>query len=113
MEWAAYKKLGEVIRYGCPFQSRQIREGAIAGITLARGEEVAAKAVILACGGFENKPNLRSEWLGAEWSSAKVRGTPHNTSDRLFCERICRFKYSTWRLEELSQGQLLSRCDVE
>ena len=46
-------------------------------------EELAADAVILACGGFESDANLRAELIGPDWSVAKVRGTPHNTGDGL------------------------------
>ena len=40
-------------------------------------------AVILAAGGFESNPRLRSQYLGPGWDLAKVRGTPHNTGDVL------------------------------
>ncbi|KAK7740008.1 hypothetical protein SLS62_011179 [Diatrype stigma] len=36
------------------------------------------KAVILAAGGFEANPRMRSQYLGPDWDFAKVRGTPYN-----------------------------------
>lgn len=83
MELEAYQKLGGSIRYGCEFQSLRTHEAVITGVTLATGEQIAAKTVILACGGFESNANMRTELLGEEWSNAKVRGTPHNTGDGL------------------------------
>lgn len=41
------------------------------------------RAVVLACGGFEASPHLRSAYLGAGWDLAKVRGTEFNTGDGL------------------------------
>lgn len=40
-----------------------------------------ARAVVLACGGFEANPQMRVEHLGPRWQTAKVRGTPYNTGD--------------------------------
>jgi succinate dehydrogenase/fumarate reductase flavoprotein subunit len=42
-----------------------------------------AKAVILAAGGFESNPSMRSEHLGPGWELAHVRGTPFNTGECL------------------------------
>ena len=47
-----------------PFQGKEIH--------------VQAKAVILCAGGFEASPSLRSQYLGSNWASAHVRGTPFN-----------------------------------
>ncbi|KAJ5209496.1 hypothetical protein N7449_003875 [Penicillium cf. viridicatum] len=44
---------------------------------------IAAGAVILAAGGFEANPQLRAQWLGPGWDSARVRGTPYNTGEML------------------------------
>lgn len=40
-----------------------------------------AKAVVLACGGFEANPEMRARYLGAGWELAKVRGTRFNQGD--------------------------------
>lgn len=42
-----------------------------------------AKAVILAAGGFESNPDMRSQLLGPGWELAHVRGTPYNTGECL------------------------------
>ena len=52
----------EVTRRGCPFTAR-------------------AKAVILACGGFQANTEWRTRYLGPGWDLARVRGTRHNTGD--------------------------------
>ena len=44
---------------------------------------ITAKATILAAGGFEANPQLRSRYLGLGWDLAFVRGTPFNTGDLL------------------------------
>lgn len=41
-------------------------------------EEIEARAVVLACGGFESNPEMRARYLGPGWDLAKVRGTRHN-----------------------------------
>src|SRR6266571_3963257 len=43
--------------------------------------EINAKAVILACGGFEANAEMRTRYLGPGWDLAKVRGTRYNTGD--------------------------------
>jgi tricarballylate dehydrogenase len=43
--------------------------------------ELRARAVILACGGFEANAEWRTRYLGAGWEMAKVRGTRFNTGD--------------------------------
>ena len=43
--------------------------------------DVAASAVVLACGGFEANPEMRATHLGPRWSGVKVRGTRYNTGD--------------------------------
>ena len=44
-------------------------------------EEVRARAVVLACGGFEANPEMRTRYLGPGWELCRVRGTKHNTGD--------------------------------
>jgi hypothetical protein len=48
-----------------------------------RGYVIKVKAVILAAGGFEANPRMRSQYLGPGWDTAFVRGTPYNTRDVL------------------------------
>ena len=44
-------------------------------------EEIEARAVVLACGGFESNPEMRARYLGPGWDLARVRGTRHNMGD--------------------------------
>ncbi len=44
-------------------------------------EEIPAKAVVLACGGFESNPEMRVRYLGPGWDLCRVRGTRHNLGD--------------------------------
>ncbi len=45
--------------------------------------EFRARAVVLACGGFEANPEMRTRYLGPGWELAKVRGTRYNVGDGL------------------------------
>jgi tricarballylate dehydrogenase len=53
--------------------------------TKSRGKPVEfhARAVVLACGGFEANPEWRTRYLGPGWELAKVRGTRFNMGDGL------------------------------
>ena len=42
---------------------------------------IEAKAVVLACGGYESNAEWRTRYLGPGWDLAKVRGTRFNTGD--------------------------------
>ena len=83
MELVAFMKLGGTIRYGAEFAVLLTKNSKVIGVSLASGEEVLAKSVILACGGFESSDEMRVEHIGPEWKTAKVRGTPHNNGDGL------------------------------
>ena len=48
-----------------------------------RTRELRARAVVLACGGFEANAEWRTRYLGPNWDLAKVRGTRFNTGDGL------------------------------
>jgi tricarballylate dehydrogenase len=45
--------------------------------------EVRARSVILACGGFESSPEMRTRYLGPLWDGCRVRGTRFDTGDGL------------------------------
>ncbi len=45
--------------------------------------EFQAKSVVLACGGFEANPEMRTRYLGPGWELCKVRGTRFNVGDGL------------------------------
>ena len=46
-------------------------------------EDISAKAVVLACGGFEANAEWRARYLGPGWEVAKVRGSRFNVGDGL------------------------------
>ncbi|MEM9319182.1 MAG: FAD-dependent tricarballylate dehydrogenase TcuA [Pseudomonadota bacterium] len=82
MERRAFLNLGGHIRYEAGVTGLITENGAVRGVYVG-DEAITADAVILACGGFEASARLREEWMGGNWSEAKVRGTPHNTGDGL------------------------------
>lgn len=82
MELAAFQKLGGKIRYNSGVTGLISDAGWVTGVEIG-SERIAADAVILACGGFEANPEMRADAMGAHWTKAKVRGTPHNTGDGL------------------------------
>jgi tricarballylate dehydrogenase len=43
-----------------------------------RRSDLRARAVVLACGGFESNAEMRARYLGNNWDLAKVRGTRFN-----------------------------------
>src|SRR5512146_2318533 len=45
--------------------------------------EFGARAIVLACGGFEANPEWRTRYLGPGWELAKVRGTRFNMGEGL------------------------------
>ena len=44
-------------------------------------DEVSARSVVLASGGFEANAEMRCRYLGPGWELVKVRGIPYNTGD--------------------------------
>jgi tricarballylate dehydrogenase len=90
-ERRAFTALGGQIIYDCAAadliveggpENIQVR-GVITRNKAGETGELRARAVVLACGGFESSAALRTRFLGAGWDKAKVRGTPHNTGDGL------------------------------
>ncbi len=83
-ELKAAEKAGIDIRYNARATSLIQDASGIAGVraTIAgREEEIAARAVVLACGGFEANKEWRTRYLGPGWDLVKVRGTRYNTGD--------------------------------
>ena len=84
-QFDAAERMGAEIRY----QTRgvrllQDRKGRVSGV-MAQGpggfEDISARSVILASGGFESNAEMRARYLGPGWELAKVRGIPYNTGD--------------------------------
>jgi tricarballylate dehydrogenase len=79
------ERAGVEVRYGTKAvalrmdDARRIR-GLVVETEDAR-EEIDARAVVLACGGFEANAEMRTRYLGPGWDLAKVRGTQFNTGD--------------------------------
>ncbi|MEM6941952.1 MAG: FAD-dependent tricarballylate dehydrogenase TcuA [Pseudomonadota bacterium] len=81
-ELAAVERLGGQVRYDAGVTDL-LREGErVIGVKIGN-EDLRADAVVLASGGFEANAALRVKYMGENWSTAKVRGTPHNTGDGL------------------------------
>jgi tricarballylate dehydrogenase len=81
----AAEREGIEIRYRTGLRKLlQAKSGEVTGV-LAFGprgyEEINAKAVVLACGGFESNPEMRVRYFGPGWELCRVRGTKHNTGD--------------------------------
>ncbi|HTV95217.1 MAG TPA: FAD-dependent tricarballylate dehydrogenase TcuA [Steroidobacteraceae bacterium] len=77
------QKRGIEVRYATEMRDLlQSRDGAISGVRVkgpAGYEEIGARSVVLACGGFESNPEMRVRYLGPGWELCRVRGTRHNT----------------------------------
>jgi tricarballylate dehydrogenase len=79
------EKVGIEILYATGLRSLlQDESGAVTGVRVkgpSGFREIGARAVVLACGGFEANPRMRAAYLGPGWESCRVRGTRHNTGD--------------------------------
>jgi tricarballylate dehydrogenase len=77
------EKLSIEIRYGTEMRELlQDQKGNITGVRIKGPDgyqDIAATAVVLACGGFEANPEMRTRYLGPGWELCRVRGTRHNT----------------------------------
>ena len=81
---AAAGRAGIDILYGTRALQLLLEERTVRGAHVRRGSrsfDIAAKAVVLACGGFEANAEWRTRYLGPGWDLAKVRGTRFNTGD--------------------------------
>lgn len=77
---------GIELRTDAPVTGLVRRNGSVAGVRVGSAagvEELLARSVVLASGGFESDADLRAEHLGEAWRSARVRGTPHNTGEMM------------------------------
>ncbi|KAJ8131394.1 hypothetical protein O1611_g2226 [Lasiodiplodia mahajangana] len=81
------EKCGVTVRFGCPATSLIIDPitNAVLGVKVysnGKFSTIAAKGgVVLACGGFQASPALRTKYLGPGWDIAHVRGTKYNVGD--------------------------------
>jgi tricarballylate dehydrogenase len=87
MWFESAERRGIEIRYATTaLRLTQDMRGHVTGVAVRQPSglvELAAKAVVLGCGGFESNPAWRARYLGRPWDHAKVRGTRYNTGDGL------------------------------
>jgi tricarballylate dehydrogenase len=83
-EYKAAAKQGVVVRYDARAMGLLRGKHGVEGVrVLVDGvdEDIRARSVVLACGGFEANREWRTRYLGPGWDMAKVRGTRYNTGD--------------------------------
>ncbi len=87
MWFAIAQRHGVEIRYASAVtRLRQDARGRVTGMVVrdpSGVHELAARAVVLGCGGFEANAAWRAQYLGRPWDHAKVRGTRYNQGDGL------------------------------
>jgi len=82
----ATAKAGIAVHYATRAVSLVYDGERIGGVRAKHDGRVAtfpARAVVLACGGFEANPEWRTRYLGPGWELAKVRGSRFNVGDGL------------------------------
>jgi tricarballylate dehydrogenase len=64
----------------------QDKTGRVVGVRALTPEgfvDIYARAIVLACGGFEANAEMRARYLGPGWDTVRIRGVPFNTGDGL------------------------------
>lgn len=82
----AARKAGIEVHYQTRAKSLIVEDERVVGVRTSQGGhsvEFRAGAVVLACGGFEANPEMRTRYLGPGWELAKVRGSRFNQGDGL------------------------------
>ena len=82
--YKAVDKAGITVRYRAQATALERGPDGIEGVRAridGRETVIRARAVVLACGGFEANREMRTRYLGPGWDMAKVRGTRYNTGD--------------------------------
>jgi tricarballylate dehydrogenase len=96
----AVEKNGIEVLYSTRAQALLTDGNGVRGVSVRQGRrrfDIAAKAVILACGGFESNAEWRTRYLGPGWDLAKVRGTRFNTGDGIrMALEIGAMPYGNW-----------------
>jgi tricarballylate dehydrogenase len=80
----AARTAGIDVRYGARALSLIADDAGVKGVRVkhaGRTLDIAARAVVLASGGFQANVEWRTRYLGPGWDLAKVRGTRFNTGD--------------------------------
>ena len=82
METGIAKQAGVEIRYAAKVTDLLYDGERVEGVVVRENGkigEIRSRCVVLATGGFEANPEMRSRYLGRDWELAKVRGTRFNT----------------------------------
>jgi tricarballylate dehydrogenase len=82
--YAAAQRAGVQIAFAARATELLADDDGVSGVRVrseGRTSAVRAKAVVLACGGFESNAEWRTRYLGPGWDLAKVRGARFNTGD--------------------------------
>jgi tricarballylate dehydrogenase len=94
------RKKGIDILYGCRVTSLIYDGRAVSGVVVkqdGRIFEIGAKSVVLASGGFQSDPEMRTRYLGPGWELARVRGTRFNNGDGIkMAQAIGAASYGNW-----------------
>jgi tricarballylate dehydrogenase len=83
---AAVRKAGIEVFYDARATSLIYDDERVSGVRAqlkGKPAEFRAMSVVLACGGFEANPEMRTRYLGPGWELAKVRGSRFNVGDGL------------------------------
>jgi tricarballylate dehydrogenase len=100
MEHRAAERNGIGVLYSTRAVELIAGERGVTGVTVQQGRrrfDIAAKAVVLASGGFEANAEWRTRYLGPGWDLAKVRGTRFNTGDGIrMALEIGAMPYGNW-----------------
>ncbi|MCZ7658402.1 MAG: FAD-dependent tricarballylate dehydrogenase TcuA [Xanthobacteraceae bacterium] len=81
---AAARKNGVAVAYRARASALIADDDGVKGVRVrheGRTQEIAAKCVVLAAGGFQANAEMRTRYLGPGWELAKIRGTRFNTGD--------------------------------
>ena len=82
--YEAAAKAGIGVHYRAEARALLAGDGGVRGVRArieGRRVDIHARAVVLACGGFEANAAWRARYLGPGWDLAKVRGTRFNQGD--------------------------------
>ena len=78
------RRNGIEVRYNARVTGLVYDGNKVSGVKVKQDSElyaVSAGAVVLACGGFESDPEMRTRYLGPGWELARVRGTRFNSGE--------------------------------
>ncbi len=96
----AFKREGVEMRFNSRAIDLIFNGVTVTGVRVKSGDQVndlTAKCVVLAAGGFQANPEMRTRYLGPGWELAKVRGSRFNTGDPInMALKIGAASYGNW-----------------